>query len=141
MNTIEQIRSVFLETEKRLSEIIGRKVIIRMDLSTPSKDNFFQMTTLICDALNVSVDAIFSATRKREIAEVRFLVMYFLFTKCYGRKSAIGAYMNKDHTSVIHAIKKVNDRIYIKDDATLHAIKVIEERLKKIMHETEAVAC
>ena len=67
---------------------------------------------IICDGQVVDIELIYIKTRKREIVICRQLIMYFL--KKFNRKQTlaeIGSVYGKDHATVLHAIKTVNNLI------------------------------
>lgn len=62
--------------------------------------------------------------RKREIVQARQVSMYFLRTFTKQTESKIGSYFDRDHATVIHAVKTVNnlydtDRSFRTDILTL----------------------
>jgi hypothetical protein len=70
-----------------------------------SLDSIFKQ---VCHKANLSIDVVKSKTRKRSIVEARQI--YFKRAREITKKSLweIGAYLNKDHSTVLHGIKTIN---------------------------------
>jgi chromosomal replication initiator protein len=85
---------------------------------------------VVCNYFSMSVDVLSSKTRKREIVQARQIAMYFAknMTKC--SLAVIGnAIGNKDHATVLHACKTVNNLIDT-DKNFKQDLEEIEKRLK-----------
>jgi chromosomal replication initiator protein len=67
----------------------------------------------VCNVYNLRNDAIFTKTRKREIAFPRQVAMYLsnLFIPALSLKEIANYYRLKDHTTVIHAIKSIKAQL------------------------------
>ena len=79
---------------------------------------------IICEGQQVTLDQVRQNTRKGEIVFARQLLMYFTWlTKC-GTQEEIGSrYAGRDHATVVHAVKMINN--YIETDK--HKAKLIGE--------------
>ncbi|MCO6565300.1 MAG: chromosomal replication initiator protein DnaA [Apibacter sp.] len=65
---------------------------------------------LVCDYFKVSIDALQSKTRKRDIVQARQLAMYFAKKYTNASLSSIGIQIGKrDHATVLHACKTVDN--------------------------------
>ena len=85
---------------------------------------------IICDYFNMPIDSLQSKKRKREIVQARQIAMYFskTLTKC--SLASIGAQIGqKDHATVLHACKTVNNLIDT-DKQFRVDVDEIEKRLK-----------
>lgn len=66
----------------------------------------------VCDYFNMSVESLQSKTRKREIVQARQIAMYFSKDLTKLSLCSIGAKIgNKNHATVLHACKTVNNLI------------------------------
>jgi chromosomal replication initiator protein len=85
---------------------------------------------IICDYFDMPVDALQSKTRKREIVQARQIAMFFSKTLTKSSLASIGAQIGrKDHATVLHACKTVNNLIDT-DKQFRHDVEEIEKRLK-----------
>ena len=92
------------------------------------------MTTLtiiktVFDYFNVPIEIRDTKSRKREIVQSRQIAMYYLKNRTKLSLSAIGSMFLKDHATVIHSIKQVNnlsetDKCYRQD------LKAIAKRIE-----------
>lgn len=100
---------------------LNRKAIT-LDLAKQMIDKFVKNTTreisidyiqkIVCDYFNIGVDLINSKTRKREIVQARQLAMYFSKKMTKSSLASIGLHCgNKDHATVLHAIRTVNNLV------------------------------
>ena len=67
---------------------------------------------IVCDYFGIPVDRISSKTRKREVVQARQLAMYFSKKLTKSSLASIGLQCgNKDHATVLHACRTVNNLI------------------------------
>jgi chromosomal replication initiator protein len=68
------------------------------------------ISKVVCDYFNMTVESLQAKTRKREIVQARQITMYFSKTLTKYSLASIGAQIgNKDHATVLHACKTVNN--------------------------------
>ena len=68
------------------------------------------ISKVVCDYFNMPVETIQTKTRKREIVQARQIAMYFSKSLTKYSLASIGAQIgNKDHATVLHACKTVNN--------------------------------
>ncbi|MFH0866287.1 MAG: chromosomal replication initiator protein DnaA, partial [Bacteroidota bacterium] len=100
---------------------LNRKAIT-IDLAKQMIDKFVKNTVreisidyiqkVVCDYFNIPIDMINSKTRKREIVQARQLAMYFSKRMTKASLASIGLHCgNKDHATVLHACRTVNNLI------------------------------
>jgi len=120
------ITSNIRELEGALISILAQsslnKKAITLDLAKQMIDKFVKNTTreisidyiqkVVCDYFNIPVDMINSKTRKREIVQARQLAMFFSKRMTKASLASIGLHCgNKDHATVLHACRTVNNLI------------------------------
>lgn len=114
------------ELEGALISILAQsslnKKAITLDLAKQMIDKFVKNTTreisidyiqkVVCDYFNIPIDMINSKTRKREIVQARQLAMFFSKRMTKASLASIGLHCgNKDHATVLHACRTVNNLI------------------------------
>lgn len=68
------------------------------------------ISKVVCDYFNMPVDSLQAKTRKREVVQARQLAMYFSKNLTKSSLASIGSQIgNKDHATVLHACKTVNN--------------------------------
>lgn len=73
--------------------------------------NFEMIVEGVADKFNLNSDVLFSKSRVKDVAEARMMVMY-LGGKLLGLSTgAIGRNLGRKHSTVIHGIKTVKDRL------------------------------
>ena len=66
---------------------------------------------VICDGEQVSFDDIKTDSRKADLNYPRQLIMYFAREMNIGSLAAIGRTLDRDHATVLHSIKSINNYI------------------------------
>lgn len=110
---------------------LAEKVISRIVNITPKIMTVEHIRDTVCDYFKLSVDAISTRSRKAEVVQARQIAMYFSKMLTQSSLSTIGLHIGKrDHATVLHACKKVEDLIET-DKHFRKDVAEIEERLKK----------
>jgi len=85
---------------------------------------------IVCDYFNMPVDSLQSKTRKREVVQARQIAMFFSKSLTKSSLTSIGTQIgHKDHATVLHACKTVNNLIDT-DKQFKTDVEEIEKRLK-----------
>lgn len=90
-------------------------------ISDVSSNSAEKLKSLVASYFNIPVKELSGSSRKQEIVYARSIAIYLLRTKYNIGLKKIGEYLgNRDHTTVAHAIDKIEDGIknddYIKQD-------------------------
>jgi chromosomal replication initiator protein len=97
--------------------------------STKREISVSKIKRIVCDYFGLSIDAIQSKTRKREIVQARQIAMYFSRSMTKNALAAIGAEIGgKDHATVLHACKTVED-LYDTDKTFKQHVTEIGKRI------------
>jgi len=115
--------------KKPITLELAKQMIDKFVKSTSREISIDFIQKIVCDYFNLPVDAINSKTRKREIVQARQLSMYFAKKHTKASLATIGLHCgNKDHATVLHACKTVNNLI----DTDKQFRVYVEELDKKI---------
>ena len=88
------------------------------------------ISKVVCDYFSMTVDALQAKTRKREIVQARQIAMYFSKSLTKYSLASIGAQIgSKDHATVLHACKTVNN-LKDTDKNFRQFVEDIEKKLK-----------
>lgn len=91
--------------------------------------NFDMIVEATAEFYKINPDAIFSKSRVRDVADARQIIMYLSQKLISLSSSSIGHKLNRTHTTVLHGISAVEDRMpYSKE--LRNAISAIEADLK-----------
>ncbi len=83
------------------------KIYVRINKREVSIDSIVQV---VCEMMNVTIDAINSKARTREVAQARQIAMYFAKKHTKSPLAAIGSAIGgRNHATVLHACKAVNN--------------------------------
>jgi chromosomal replication initiator protein len=86
------------------------KLITKLVKNSRRELSIEYISKVVCDYFNMPVESIQTKTRKREIVQARQITMYFSKNLTKYSLATIGAQIgNKDHATVLHACKTVNN--------------------------------
>lgn len=106
-------------------KVVGRIVNVR-----PRTTTVEQIRDVVCEHFSLSVDAISTRSRKREVVQARQIAMYLSKQLTKNSLSSIGDLIGqRDHATVLHACKIVTDLMEI-DKSFRLSVKEIEDKLK-----------
>jgi chromosomal replication initiator protein len=110
---------------------LAEKVISRIVSITKKVNTVEKIRDVVCQYYNLSVDAISTKSRKREVVQARQIAMYLSKQLTKNSLASIGYTIGqRDHATVLHACKIVNDQMEI-DKNFRSCVKEIEELLKQ----------
>lgn len=110
---------------------LAEKVVSHIVAITPRIITVEKVRDVVCDFFNLTVDAISTPSRKREVVQARQIAMYLSKQMTKNSLSSIGSYIGKrDHATVLHACKSVENQIET-DKNFRESIREIESVLKK----------
>ena len=117
-------------TDKPFDLQLAEKVIARIVNITPKVNTVERIRDVVCDYFDLSVDAISTKSRKREVVQARQIAMYLSKKITQSSLAAIGEAIGKrDHATVLHACKIVGDLMET-DKRFRNSVHEIEQRLK-----------
>ena len=96
----------------------------------PKTINFDMIVEVTAEHFGISPDTIFSKSRVRDVADARQIIMYLSHKLTNLSSSAIGQKLNRSHTTVLHGIAAVEDRVNFTKDLS-EIVNSIESDLKK----------
>ncbi len=116
--------------KKEITLDLARKMIDKLVKNTHKELSIDYIQKVVCDYFNIPIDLVLSKTRKREIVQARQVAMYFSKSLTKSSLATIGSRIGgKDHATVLHACKTVNNLIETDKRFRLQ-IEEIEKRLK-----------
>jgi chromosomal replication initiator protein len=115
---------------KEITLELAKQIIDKLVKSTRREISIDYIQKVVCDYFNMPVDMLKSKTRKREIVQARQIAMYFAKNLTKNSLATIGSVIGgKDHATVLHACKTVNNLIDTDKRFRLY-IDEIEKKLK-----------
>ena len=122
-------QSTLFRDSRPITIELATQVIERLVNSTKREVSIDKIKHTVCGHFGLSLDAIQSKTRKREIVQARQIAMYFARTKTKLALATIGAEIGgKDHATVLHACKTVED-LYETDKTFRQHVIDIEKKI------------
>jgi len=82
--------------------------------------------TLVCQITNVTRYELFGRSRKTEINSARMCAMWLMFNKSGKKYTEIARLFNRNHSTVIHAVKQIENSFFWKNS---NESKIIQQCL------------
>jgi len=79
---------------------------------------------VVCSHFKVTIEQVMTGSRRYNITECRHLIWYYLRTTGMSLQLIAKSYNKKDHTSVIHALNKVQRLLQIDDEMRYNVSKI-----------------
>ena len=118
-------------TDMPIDIALAEKVISRIVKISTKVNTVETIRDAVCEYFSLSVDAISTKSRKREVVQARQIAMYLSKQLTKSSLSCIGNTIGqRDHATVLHACKIVNDLMDC-DKNFRTSVMEIEEKLKK----------
>ena len=109
---------------------LAAKLINKLVKNSKRELSIEYISKVVCDYFSMPVDALQTKTRKREIVQARQIAMYFSKSLTKYSLASIGSQIgSKDHATVLHACKTVNN-LKDTDKNFRQFVEDIEKKLK-----------
>ena len=116
--------------KKEITLDLARQMIDKLVKNTKREISIDYIQKVVCDYFSMQVELLKSRTRKREIVQARQIAMFFAKSLTKSSLATIGSQIGgKDHATVLHACKTVNNLIDTDKRFRLY-IDEIEKKLK-----------
>ncbi|MGE4587239.1 MAG: chromosomal replication initiator protein DnaA [Mangrovibacterium sp.] len=116
--------------KKEITLELASEMISKLVKNTQRELSVDYISRVVCDYFNLPVSQLQTKTRKREIVQARQLAMFFSKNMTKSSLASIGSQIgNKDHATVLHACKTVNNLIDTDKSFRLF-VDEIERKLK-----------
>jgi chromosomal replication initiator protein len=116
--------------KKEITLDLAKQVIDKLVKNSKKEISVDYIQKVVCDYFNITPDQMHSRTRKREIVQARQVAMYFSKSLTKSSLASIGSQIGgKDHATVLHACKTVNNLIDT-DKRFKQTIDNLEKKLK-----------
>ena len=116
--------------KKEITIDLTKQIIDKLVKNTKREISIDYIQKVVCDYFNMPMELLKSKTRKREIVQARQIAMFFAKSMTKSSLVTIGTQIgNKDHATVLHACKTVNNLIDTDKSFRVY-IDEIEKKLK-----------
>lgn len=96
----------------KIRELAGNDYYVDMTLHRYSTD---EIIDFVCNKMDVKRESVMSETREKDIVVARCIIFYILRYVCRRPLKTIGKVFNKNHATVIHSLKTIENMIATKD--------------------------
>lgn len=112
-----RVQSIIRECEDRIKEVTKNESIsvLLFSKKIELKLSFDDIVDFVSGVTGETKRDIMKVSRKRELVIARHLIIYFSYHFCSLSKSEIARRLDQDHTTILSAIKKVDDLLIIHD--------------------------
>jgi chromosomal replication initiation ATPase DnaA len=130
-----RVQSVLRECEDKIKEITQDNSISILVFSKKIelKLSFEDIVEFICGITGESKKDVMKVSRKRELVVARHLIIYFSHHYCTISKSEIARRLEQDHTTILSAIKKVDDLLAAGDHTVCGYVNDINQIIQSLI--------
>lgn len=139
MSTIIQqqkmrVKEIMAEAEQKIASEIGRPVnlLYKIKVNHMNPQLIIQQVLAVC---KVTYSELTGKSQEQRLVVPRHLVIWLTTYYCGLADSEVGQLVNRDRTTVVHAIGKINDSLDVQDQLYMMPLKEIEQRLLQITKE------
>lgn len=104
--------------------VILQKITMPVEVNETISPN--EIISDVCAALGITLKDLQSKRKTSELVTARFYIANKLREAQFAL-SVIGKLLNRDHTSVMHAVRTYQNRISAKDSLTINTINIIKD--------------
>ena len=112
---------------KEYKATISRQHFLDLKRKKATQENCENLIRLVFNYFDVPTEMMKSKSRKREIIVARQFAMYFLRQEFYQLSlQGIADYFDKDHSTVVHSIKQINNLCEYDSEIKEHQEKIMQ---------------
>ena len=134
-NEIRGLKEILNECQEKIEEVLGLKVKVYCRQEFPYL-NTLELKIIICETCEVMWEEVVSSGKGEHIKIARQLYCYFAYTVQGKTVTLIGKTVNRDHTTVIHSCKRVQDMIDTKDGTYMPYYLEVQRRIYELIPAT-----
>jgi chromosomal replication initiation ATPase DnaA len=130
------VRKVIEQCEQQVREMTGNHAVAISFIDDYFVLEFDQIVNIVCKVTKVEMQELQTNSRKTEFVQARQLIAFYArrFTKMNYR--SIGQqFGNRDHTTIIASIARINDLIDSGDEGTCNLINKINRKIRQLLDE------
>ncbi len=105
---------------------LARNVLSNSIKTTKKQITFDTIVETVCSQFSIDTNALFSKSRKREVADSRQLIMALAKKHTKMSYTVIGAKLNRNHATVLYACKTIDERLSVDEDFRTVVSKIEE---------------
>jgi chromosomal replication initiation ATPase DnaA len=122
----KQVQDILDDASNKISEVMGEPVRVHFNNGANS---IVKLKSTICEYYRVNWSEIQSKSRVHEIVIARQMFCWFGSTHYNYKKTYMAAHLNRDHSTVIHAINTVRDILDTKNDEYTTGVSMITKMI------------
>ena len=112
---------------QEVSVDLAKAVVANSVRMSKRQVSFEQIAETVANYCNIDTALLYGKSRKREISDARQLLMYFAKKETQLSSTNIGMRLNRNHATVLHACKQVEQRISVEKSFADDVQKLMEE--------------
>lgn len=86
---------------------------------------------VVSDLLSIPIKDIYGIRKNRIVMEARFYTYWLAKNYTMFSYPRIGKALNRDHTTILHGVRKINGLLDSRDDRAVHYCKQLKEELDR----------
>lgn len=98
-----------------------------------SQIDYCDVLDIVSEVTGITREQMLSTTRKREYVIARQVAAYFLVRHNGYNLTRSGKEVGRDHSTIIHYLRKVDDALYINDELIVKPITLVKEKIDNLV--------
>lgn len=112
---------------QEISVDLAKAVVANSVKLSKRQVTFEQIAEKVAQHCNIDPALLYGQSRKREISDARQLLMYFAKKETQLSSTNIGMRLNRNHATVLHACKQIEQRLTVEKSFQEEVEKILEE--------------
>lgn len=112
---------------QEISVDLAKAVVANSVKLSKRQVTFEQIAEKVAQHCNIDPSLLYGQSRKREISDARQLLMYFAKRETQLSSTNIGLRLNRNHATVLHACKQIEQRLTVEKSFQEEVEKILEE--------------
>jgi chromosomal replication initiation ATPase DnaA len=128
INIIPGLKELLDETQEKIQSLIGKPVSVHYEIRK-HESSLLDLMDMVSAVGGVSVEEIKGHTRERRVLVWRQVYCWYGYHWCKRTLKEVGVSINRDHTTVITAIDRVNNMIDTNDELYTMPMEAVKEKI------------
>lgn len=132
--TNDMVKEILTQASRQIELLTGSTVValfINQRQDKVVKRCLDDLALAVCETFGISMSDLVGDSRKGELPFARHLFFWYAYNEFGFGPSKLGRKLNRDHTTAIHGIGKIQDFLDIKDFRTTQAMLIIKRYLNE----------
>ncbi|HEX6427980.1 MAG TPA: helix-turn-helix domain-containing protein [Niastella sp.] len=127
MTTDVKVQKIIQQAERRIRSITQNEAIVLVSFykKKESRFSYEEIVNIVCSVTMVPYEEALKNCRKKHLVLTRHLITYYAKMHCRLNSVELADKLNKDHTTILSSLKKINGWMQTGDETICEPIRKI----------------